>query len=225
MEEDPGRSRRRRNLGIGILSVAVGLLAAAGAATAVAALTGSSDKPDFSLHLQASDADPPTATSTPVDDGSGASGGATTTTLQPLIQKAPLPTAMSDKQFELLTGGLSSLRDHQGAPMVVNLWYSTCAPCRQEMPAIESVHEALGDKVEFIGLAVRDDARSARDFVQETGVTYDIGLDPSGALAESFGTVLFPTTFLVDGNGHIVTQHSGAVTAAQLRKLIDDNLL
>jgi thiol-disulfide isomerase/thioredoxin len=132
---------------------------------------------------------------------------------------------MPDKHFELLQGGLGSLRDHQGKTMVVNFWYSTCPPCRQEMPAIESVHEALGDKVAFVGLAVRDDAGSARDFVKETGVTYDIGLDPSGGLAESFGTVSFPMTFLVDADGHIVTQHSGAVTAAQLRKLIDDNLL
>jgi thiol-disulfide isomerase/thioredoxin len=204
-----------------MLSVAAGLLAAAGAATAVAAVAGTSQKPDWDLHLRASDADP----ASPTTSTNAPTAGATTpTTVNPLVRKDPLPTSMPDKQFELLKGGLGSLRDHAGEPMVVNFWYSTCAPCRQEMPAIESVHEALGDKVAFVGLAVRDDAASARDFVQETGVTYEIGLDPSGVLAESFGLFSFPTTFLVDGEGHIVTQHTGGVTAAQLRKLIDDNL-
>ena len=109
--------------------------------------------------------------------------------------------------------------------MVVNFWYSTCAPCRQEMPAIESVHEALGDKVAFVGLAVRDDAALRPGL--RPGDRRDLRDRPRPerqSWPRASALFSFPTTFLVDGDGHIVTQHTGGVTAAQLRKLIDDNL-
>jgi thiol-disulfide isomerase/thioredoxin len=130
------------------------------------------------------------------------------------------PTSMPDTRYTLLAGSTSSLRDHQGTPMVINFWYSTCPPCRLEMPAIESVHEQVGDQVAFVGLAVKDDPDGARSFVSETGVTYEIGLDPSGELALRFGIFLMPTTFFIDAGGHIVNQHTGTLTGDTLRSLL-----
>jgi thiol-disulfide isomerase/thioredoxin len=207
MDEAPRRDARRHHLKVGAISGLVGLLAAAGAATAVAAFTGSDRESSFDLHFTADDADGAVSDNTPLvgKDADGAS----------------VPT----KQYELLTGGLGSLGDHKGTPMVINFWYSTCLPCRQEMPAFQSVSTELRGRVAFVGLAVRERAQTARDFVKETGVTYETGLDPSGALAEKLAVVLFPSTVLVDGDGKVVATHRGALTAAELRALIDDKLL
>jgi thiol-disulfide isomerase/thioredoxin len=207
MDEAPHRGSRRRHLKIGALAGLIGLLAAAGAATAVAALTGPDHRAaDFELRLTPDDAD----------------GAATDTT--PLVGKDADGTLVPTKSYEVLTGGLVSLRDHRGTPMVVNLWYSTCVPCRQEMPALQSVHEELGDQVTFVGLDVRESSTAARNFVEATGVTYENGLDRSGYFAEAFGVVTFPSTFLVDREGRIVATHLGAITASELRALIADVL-
>jgi thiol-disulfide isomerase/thioredoxin len=210
MDEDPRRASRRRHLLIGVVAGLAGLLAATGAATAVSAL-GNDHGPDADIHFTADDLD-------------GAPATAPTTTANPLVAKAMTGTAMPATQFELLGGGLGSLRDHAGTPMVVNLWYSRCVPCRTEMPALQSVHQQLGDRIAFVGLAVRDSPGAARDFVQETGVTYDIGLDRTGSLATDLGVVTFPTTYLVDGHGEIVATHAGKLTAPQLQKLIAEHL-
>jgi thiol-disulfide isomerase/thioredoxin len=176
----------------------------------VSAFTGNDHKPDYTLHFGAGDEDG--ATTTTADAGTN-----------PLVG-GPAPSELPDQQFEVLSGGLSSLQAHPGTPMVVNIWQTSCKPCRTEMPALQSVHVAMGDKVAFVGIAIRDSKKAAKEFVSETGVTYTIGLDPSGLLAQDLGVVSLPTTYLVDANGKIVATHKGAFTASQLQQLIDDKL-
>lgn len=204
MDEAPLRESRRHHLRVGVVSGLVGLLAAAGAATAVAALGGDGRRSDFDLHFTAADAD-------------GASGG-----VAPLVGEDAGGRAVPSKQYARLGGGLGSLTDHAGNPMVVNFWQSTCVPCRTEMPALQTVHEELGDRVTFVGLAANERERTARAFVEATGVTYENGLDPSGAFVDALSVVTFPTTFLVDRDGRVVATHLGAITAPELRALIAD---
>ena len=191
---------------IGLVSGLVGLLAAVAAATAVAALTDDDDRAaDFDLHFTGDDAD-------------GASG----TDGSPLVGEDADGTLVPADRFELLGGGLGSLRDHLGTLMVVNFFGSWCAPCRKEMPALQTVADELGDRVVFVGIAVRDRAGAARDFVRDTGVSYETGLNPTGDLATAMEVITFPTTLLVGADGRVVATHRGALTAAELRTLIDE---
>lgn len=191
---------------IGVLSCLAGLVAAAGAATAVVAL-GGDDDPGVDIHFTADDA-----------DGAG-------TDATPLIGLDTDGATVPGTRYELLAGGLGSLRDHRGTPMVVNFFGSWCVPCRDEMPAFEAVHDDLGDRVAFVGIAFRDGADAARALVRQTGVTYETGRDPTGKIAEALDILKFPTTLLVDAEGRVVSTHPGELTARQLRALIDDHLL
>ena len=55
--------------------------------------------------------------------------------------------------------------------MVLNFWYPSCPPCREEMPAFEAAWQELKDgPVRFLGLYVPqgfDSEQNARDFVDE----------------------------------------------------------
>jgi hypothetical protein len=93
------------------------------------------------------------------------------------------------------------------------------------MPAIEAVHKALGDRVAFVGIDVRDSVSGGQEFVQRTGVTYTIGRDPSGDIFTSFDAVNLPTTVLIDAGGTVVATHTGALDESKLRSLIDSKLL
>jgi thiol-disulfide isomerase/thioredoxin len=136
-----------------------------------------------------------------------------------LGQPAP---AVSWDGFE---GGKGSMAALAGKPVVVNFWQSNCAPCVTEMPALQRVHAAMGDKVAFVGLDTLEiDHAAAQRLVERTGVAYPLGLDPNGQIGSGFGIIGFPTTALVDRNGTIVYLHLGEITEAELTKQINEKL-
>ena len=106
---------------------------------------------------------------------------------------------------------------------MVNFFGSWCAPCTTEMPAFERVHEAYGDRVAFLGLAVNDTVEDALGIVEQTGVTWDLGRDPRGVLVEELGGIGMPTTVLVDGRGRLLEAHTGELSARELTELIEEH--
>jgi cytochrome c biogenesis protein CcmG, thiol:disulfide interchange protein DsbE len=129
-----------------------------------------------------------------------------------------------DRTFETFDGEETSLPELEGTPVVVNFWASWCAPCVAEMPDFERVHQDLGDRVRFLGLNTQDDRVAADELVEQTGVTYDLALDPDGDLFRDFGVFAMPTTVFVDAHGHVAHRHSGLATEQQLRDLIREHL-
>jgi thiol-disulfide isomerase/thioredoxin len=109
-----------------------------------------------------------------------------------------------------------------GLPTVVNFWASSCIPCRQEMPALQEVHLAAGDAVNFVGIAVNDRVDDALGFAEEKGVTYLLGNDPGGELFVDAGATFMPTTFVLDATGAVVRQFTGEVTAEELADAITE---
>ena len=108
---------------------------------------------------------------------------------------------------------------------MVNFFASTCIPCKKEMPALQRVHERLGDDVTFVGIAVQDDPEAAQDLIDQTGVSYDLGQDPTGSLFQGFGGVVLPVTAFVAEDGTVMELHAGKLTEAEITQLISDNLL
>lgn len=129
-----------------------------------------------------------------------------------------------DLDYETFDGGRASLADLAGEPAVVNFWASWCPPCVAEMPDFERVHLDVADEVRFVGINTQDQLPEAQRLVEETGVTYDLGLDPDGELFREFGVVSMPSTFFVTAEGTIAHRHAGLLTEAQLRELIDEHL-
>ena len=65
---------------------------------------------------------------------------------------------------------LESLR---GEIAVLNLWASWCKPCKDELPALQSVWSSEQDPgVRFVGIAYRDTEEAARAMLQTYGATY-----------------------------------------------------
>jgi cytochrome c biogenesis protein CcmG/thiol:disulfide interchange protein DsbE len=122
-----------------------------------------------------------------------------------------------------LRGGEVAFADYAGRPIVVNFFASTCAPCVQEMPDIESVKQDVGDDVAFIGVATNDRVDDAVDRVEETGVTWDLANDPRGDFIAQVGGVILPTTVLVGADGRIAEVHGGQIEAEELRDLLAEH--
>jgi len=116
------------------------------------------------------------------------------TEVAPLGTKTPLTDPM--------------LRD--GELKLVNFWASWCAPCRVEHPNLTLL---AAEGLPVYGINYKDRDRNALAFLQELGDPYTaLGTDPKGAMALDWGVYGVPETFLVDGDGTILTRVAGPVT-------------
>lgn len=109
-----------------------------------------------------------------------------------------------------------------GRAEVINVWASWCGPCRQEVPMLESAHQAYGDQVLFIGVDSRDGRGAALRFLADVGVSYPQVFDANARFAASVGIVGIPYTVIVDASGSIVYRQFGTTTTQTLKTALDD---
>ena len=113
-----------------------------------------------------------------------------------------------------------------GQVVVMNWWYSSCAPCRAEVPDLQALSEEFADQsVQFVGVNVRDTAETALAFDRRFGVTFPSIIDAtSGAVSLAFQGVVspqaVPTTIVIDKNGKIASRILGRIDPSILRTLI-----
>jgi peroxiredoxin len=108
-----------------------------------------------------------------------------------------------------------------GNPLVVNLWFSTCAPCAKELPDFAEVHAEVGEEVRFVGVNTIDSVEVMERFAGERGVQYELLRDQYAELANGIGAVAFPITLFVTSEGVIVEQ-TGVLDADELRERVVD---
>jgi len=188
------RASRSRLLAATVAALPVALLAAVGTAFAVDRMVDDGPQVDAVLDFSADDTVPP---------GGGEAAG----------------TYLPHDSWERFDGdGSASLADYAGRPLVLNFFASYCTPCAREMPALQAVADQLGDRVSVVGLNLADEEDAARALVEQTGVTYDLGRDQDGAIAQALGVVNLPTTVFATADHEVLEVHTGALSEDQLRE-------
>jgi thiol-disulfide isomerase/thioredoxin len=120
-----------------------------------------------------------------------------------------------------------STADFAGKVVVINVWGSWCAPCRQEAPDLEQASVETAKKAQFIGINSRDaDPAPAEAFIRAFKVTYPSIYDADGKVLLNFAGNLplstFPSTLIVDKSGGVAVRISGPISKISLVDLIDD---
>ena len=111
-----------------------------------------------------------------------------------------------------LDGDTVALAALRGRPVLLNVWATWCAPCRDEMPGLQALHERYrASGLEVVGASI--DARGASDairsFAQEFGITFTILHDADETVNRLFRTNGVPETFLIDAEGRIAHRWIG----------------
>jgi len=121
---------------------------------------------------------------------------------------ARTPFSVTNLAFKDSAGHTRTLADWRGRTVLVNLWATWCAPCRREMPALDSLQARLGGP-NFEVVAVNIDTRDPEKplaFLKEVGVTHlAYYSDDSAQVFEDLKTAGkafgMPTTLIVNRDG------------------------
>lgn len=115
----------------------------------------------------------------------------------------------------------------EGQVVVMNWWYSSCAPCRAEAPDLQALYEDFKDQgVQFVGVNVRDTAETALAFDRKFGISFPSIMDAqSGAVSLAFQGVVspqaVPTTLVIDKEGKVSSRILGRIDPSILKTLIE----
>jgi thiol-disulfide isomerase/thioredoxin len=124
-----------------------------------------------------------------------------------------------------LTGTPVKFASYRGRIVVLNFWGSWCPPCRDEAPTLEVLSQQYGSRgVVFLGDDVADTPANALAFDRSVGITYPSVNDPGYAIVQDFSRAApisdTPTTVVIDRTGHVAGMALGAVTYAEMTKLL-----
>jgi thiol-disulfide isomerase/thioredoxin len=121
----------------------------------------------------------------------------------------------------LNTGALS------GKPVLLNLWATWCAPCVEEMPTLDGLAGAYGDKLRV--LTASQDLQGAEKvvpfFEKAKFAHLEPWLDRENALSSALGGEgVLPTTVLYDASGQEMARVVGGFDweSAEAKALVDE---
>lgn len=105
-----------------------------------------------------------------------------------------------------------------GKPIFINFWTSWCTYCRLEAPDVEKAYRKYGKKVVFLSVNVtsEDSMPAIQAFTQKFGMTWQVPLDTTGAVAQKYQIIAFPTSFFVNRSGLVEDKVVGALSPGTL---------
>jgi hypothetical protein len=107
-------------------------------------------------------------------------------------------------------------------PLVLSFWFTRGGECEAEQDSFEGAYRSFGDRVNFLGVNVRDERGEVQDLISEHGWTHPIGLDRDGALAKLYRVGGCPTFLYVFPGGILQSTSLGELDQAALEKRVRD---
>lgn len=133
-------------------------------------------------------------------------------------QNARIPENISIKTLDGKTVETSVIQN-DGKPIIISFWATWCKPCNRELNAIKEVYEEWQEEtgVKLVAISI-DDTRSAskvKPHVDGNGWEYEVYLDQNQDFKRAMNVVNVPHTFLINGKGEIVWQHTAYVDGSE----------
>ena len=114
----------------------------------------------------------------------------------------------------------TSTFQNDGKPMVISFWATWCKPCIHELTTVADVYEDWQDEtgVKLIAISV-DNSRTSGGvlpLVNGKGWDYEVYLDENKDFQRAMGVNLVPHTFVLNGKGEIVWEHTAFTEGSEL---------
>jgi len=116
-----------------------------------------------------------------------------------------------DFSLESPEGTRVSFSSFKGKVVLLSFWATWCGPCKQEMPAMQTLYQKLrGKGFEVVAVDMMEDKATVAKFVKTSGYTFPVLIDSTGEVGGGpYGARALPTNYIVDKGGKIVGRKIG----------------
>ena len=119
-------------------------------------------------------------------------------------------------RLKSVQGEVIDFPSKEGKWVVVNFWASWCAPCREEIPALNRLHLHHRDIV-VVGVNVEDAAdKRLKKMIKELNIQYPVLANDPSTLLDLPDYPGLPTTFILTPEGKWLSPRYGAQTEKSL---------
>lgn len=126
-------------------------------------------------------------------------------------------------------GTLHTLTQYQGKMIFLTFFATWCSNCDRILPVIETLYHEYGNNLEnvaLIAVAAPNIGREGseewiKDYVQQGGYSFPVLMDYEGGLTNQYGIEAIPSTFVINGEGHVIYYIPGAIGEESMRNLIE----
>jgi thiol-disulfide isomerase/thioredoxin len=137
-----------------------------------------------------------------------------------------VPARLPDFSLQDLAGKITPISAWSGKSLVINFWATWCAPCRREIPLLESVAaDWAGRDLRVVGIAV-DHRDKVQEFAGQFKIGYPLLVGEQDALdvAAQFGMdePAFPFTVFTDRRGEVVALFVGELHRQQIDFILSE---
>jgi cytochrome c biogenesis protein CcmG/thiol:disulfide interchange protein DsbE len=114
-----------------------------------------------------------------------------------------------------IDGKPKHLTDLKGKVVILNFWATWCPPCVEETPALNHLQKYIESRNGVIlGVAADEDVDAYEKFLRDQAVVFPTYRDPStkdnhSPIAQSYGTSMYPETYVIDRRGKIARKFIG----------------
>ena len=122
------------------------------------------------------------------------------------------PRALTDFTFSDGSGRNLTLEHFRGTLILVNVWATWCAPCKEEMASLNHLALLFENKnIKFVPISIDvSGALTVRSFYERLGLNnLSIYVDPSKNVMDALGITGIPTTILIGRDGREIGRTVG----------------
>jgi thiol-disulfide isomerase/thioredoxin len=122
------------------------------------------------------------------------------------------PDKYLDKLFKLpslksIDNKTITLESLVGKPTLINFWFTTCAPCIEEMPVLNKIRRQLKDSVNFVAITYEPTIKTI-EFLKKHKFDF-IQISNAKEFTDSMNMHAFPVNIFVDKNGIVRKVENG----------------
>lgn len=126
----------------------------------------------------------------------------------------PFTTVLDD-------GSTFDLATRRGQTVVLNFWATWCGPCRIEMPELEALQQAYGERgLVVVGVNTGEALEEVLDWRDNYALSFPLALDPTGEIGALYAVRGQPQTFVIAPDGEIVQIYFGPATRSMLEAVL-----
>jgi len=118
--------------------------------------------------------------------------------------------------------GKLRLSDLRGGPVLLELWATWCAPCKQQAAILEELRPDLEERgVQVLAVNIGEKPKVVREYLDQQPKSFPVLMDRAQVLPRLLDISELPVLALLDPDGRVAASHLGLAQPDAVRALLE----